>query len=96
VKNKGMSAHRLNREPLEKRFATLWEKENTRPNNGNGILDFLLAEDKCYPRGEVTDRDRTVAATVIQGLGSLVGQEFLGNVLQFDVQRHMYDQLKRG
>ena len=34
------------------------------------------------PKGEVTERDKVVAATVIQWLGSPVGQFFIGNVLE--------------
>jgi hypothetical protein len=45
--------------------------------NGRGTLDYLLAKDCNFPNGEVTARDREVAATVIQWLGSSVGQCFL-------------------
>ena len=48
--------------------------------DGRGVLDYLLAEDSNYPKGEVTERDRKVAATVIQWLGSPVGQSFLSKL----------------
>lgn len=88
MKNEGNNMHRfkyttINLNALEKAFADTWEEENTNPYgelNGKGILDYLLAENPNEPRGEVTDRDRMVAATVIQWLGSSVGQSFLTQV----------------
>ena len=79
MRNKGINSNRLKREPLEQKFAKLWEKDNHR-KIGNGILDYLLAQDPNYPRGEVTPRDREVAATVIQWLGSPVGISFLEEI----------------
>jgi hypothetical protein len=48
--------------------------------DGRGTLDYLLAKNCNDPNGEVTDRDREVAATVIQWLGSPVGQDFVAEV----------------
>lgn len=50
--------------------------------NGRGTLDYMLAEIPNEPRGEVTARDRVVAATVIQWLGSPVGRCFLRDMLE--------------
>jgi len=83
MKNKGKSTYRFKQNPLEKDFAKLWEELNTDEHgnlNGGRILDYILAENPNEPRGEVTDRDRMVAATVIQWLGSPVGQMFLNQV----------------
>ena len=70
--------------PKEKVFAEAWEEENvssvTGKLDGGGVLDYLLAEDPNEPRHEVTDRDRWVAARVIQWLGSPCGQWFLRKV----------------
>lgn len=75
--NKGRSQYRFKDNPLEESFAVAWEKMNTNVSgreDGRGVLDYLLAENPNEPMGEVTDRDREVAATVIQWLGSPVGQ----------------------
>ena len=78
MKHLGLNWSRLTREPLELAFARVWDRYNTRPNrDGRQALDYLLAEDPNEPRDEATDRDRQVAATVIQWLGSAVGQGFL-------------------
>ena len=84
MKNKGLSQHRFKDNPLEEAFAMAWEKANTNfygKLNGRGYLDYLLAKDNNRPEGEVTPRDREVAATVIQWLGSPVGQIFVEEVL---------------
>jgi hypothetical protein len=78
VKNKGRSQHRFAGNPLERRFAEEWERKNAQ--EGRGVLDYLLADEVNSPRGEVSQRDREVAATVIQWLGSPVGQDFLRDV----------------
>ena len=77
-----MSTHRFAQNPLEKKFAEAWNKQNTLNREGNNLLDYMLAENCNDPRGEVTDRDTVVAATVIQWLGSPVGQSFLNETLR--------------
>ena len=78
MKNCGLSRYRFNSNSAERTFAQAWEKENTRPNSrGRQLLDYLLAEVPNKPAGEVIKRDRVVAATVVQWLGSPVGQCFL-------------------
>lgn len=74
--NKGINHHRLEFSLPERIFAELWEEQNTHGRT----LDYLLAENNNRPMDEVTDRDRRVAATVIQWLGSLVGDNFLRDV----------------
>lgn len=78
--NKGKAQYRFDNNPVEKIFAELWEKENLSiygKSNGSGILDYLLANNPNRPDGEVAERDREVAATVIQWLGSPCGQGFI-------------------
>jgi len=83
MKNKGLHQHRFNQNPLEKKFAAAWEKENTLNSVGNNLLDYLLAKDnRPDQQCEVRPRDRVVAATVIQWLGSPVGQYFLKDLLK--------------
>ena len=80
MKNEGKNTHRFKQNPLEKVFAEAWEEINTDTFgklNGKRILDYLLAEEPNEPLMEVTGRDRMVAATVIQWLGSPVGRSFL-------------------
>jgi hypothetical protein len=82
--NRGLHDYRFKQNPLEKKFAMAWEKQNvsafTDKPDGKGTLDYLLAKDCNLPAGEVTARDREVAATVIQWLGSPVGQSFLEDI----------------
>lgn len=80
MRNKGIRQYRFKQNPTERIFAELWEEINERNRIGYGILDYMLAETTNMPNGEVTDRDRIVAATVIQWLGSPVGQAFLNEV----------------
>lgn len=80
MKNKGLHQYRFKENPLEKAFAEQWEKEN----NEGRTLDCLLAKD------EVTDRDREVAATVIQWLGSPCGQYFVEDVINREQLRKRY------
>ena len=83
MKNKGMHQYRFKQNPMEEIFAKAWEERDTDPSgraDGRGTLDYLLAENPNEPRGEVSDRDRIVAATVIQWLGSPVGQYFLDEI----------------
>jgi hypothetical protein len=83
IKHKGLRTYRFkfNDNPMERVFAEAWVEEN-RVVSGNSLLDHLLAEDPNRPRGEVSQRDATVAATVIQWLGSPVGQCFLQDVVE--------------
>lgn len=81
LKHKGHNHHRLSRERLEKIFADEWRELNSGNGRGHGPLAYMLAEDCNNPRNEVTERDAMVAATVIQWLGSNVGQSFLNNVM---------------
>jgi hypothetical protein len=83
MKNKGLHQYRFKDNPMEEIFAQAWEKQNLSIHgkpDGRGTLDYLLAKDSNSPNGEVTDRDREVAATVIQWLGSPVGQGFVIDV----------------
>lgn len=73
-KIKGLHTYRFKENPEEERFAKAWEQQNEYGSN----LAYLLhvGEQRGRPP-EPDDRDHTVAATVIQWLGSPVGQWFL-------------------
>ncbi len=79
MKNKGKFQYRFKDNPAERIFAEVWEEKNS-SKYSQPLLDLLLAEDNNRPMGEVTERDRMVAATVIQWLGSPVGEGFLQDV----------------
>ncbi|OGU60449.1 MAG: hypothetical protein A2V66_01830 [Ignavibacteria bacterium RBG_13_36_8] len=81
MKNKGLHQYRFENNPLEEKFAIHWERLNYYRGKVFGILDYLLAKDPNRPNYEVTDRDREIAATVIQWLGSPVGNAFVEDVL---------------
>lgn len=73
VKHEGVSAVRCKREPPEAKFAEAWRTENARLL-ARPLLEYLLRD------AAFTERDATVAATVVQWLGSPVGLGFLGEV----------------
>src|SRR5690349_3156433 len=62
--------------PRELAFAKAWKLEDSR----NHYLEYLIG--KPNERAVVSDRDRMVAATIIQWLGSSVGMSFLEDVIR--------------
>jgi len=93
LKNQGSRIYRYEDNHTEELFAMAWEDINTDFHgklNGRGTLDYILAENPNDPRGEVSDRDREVAATVIQWLGSSVGQHFLKDVEEKNAKRFRF------
>jgi hypothetical protein len=81
-KIQGLHPYRFRNNPEEKRFAKKWIEENKHSFNCVSTLAYLLWSGEQNIRladgpPEASDRDHTVAATVIQWLGSPVGQVFL-------------------
>lgn len=73
MKYKGLHTHRFAENPEELRFAEAWEKEN----KYGRCLEYLLSvHPNNFPRA-VSDHEESIAATVVQWLGSPVGQSFL-------------------
>lgn len=71
---RGLHPHRFKDNPEERRFADAWASTCTL----GSTLDYLLWEGDQHGRPpEASDRDHAVAATVIQWLGSPVGQRWL-------------------
>lgn len=67
----------------ERVFLRHWRKENKRvsgTNGGCGVLELILSEDPNGHAVDLTQRDATVAATVIQWLGTNCGYAFLHEV----------------
>lgn len=78
----GKNTHRLDENPLEAKFAELWGKDY----KYRDTLNYLLSERVNEPT-HVNEHDQEVAATVIQWLGSPVGQCFLEEALGIEVRR---------
>jgi len=68
--------YRFDQNPKEERFFKAWQKEN----DHGSILEYLMSTDEWGRRQPVSERDEKVAATVIQWLGSPVGQSFLRGI----------------
>ena len=75
-KTKGLHTHRFRDDPEEKRFADAWDDQNRHGSNLAYLLHTGSQGGGIRPE-EPSARDHTVAATVIQWLGSPVGQVFL-------------------
>ena len=71
---KGIHAHRLPHNAEEKRFADAWEKQN---KEGNTLAYLLHCGDQTGHPPTPSHRDYQVAATIVQWLGSEVGEHFL-------------------
>jgi len=74
--NRGLSQHRFKDNPLERALAEQWDKIN-RPPGESGVrtIEHLLTVDGQTQYVEAPQR--VFAATLIQWLGSPVGQGFL-------------------
>jgi hypothetical protein len=76
----GKSPHRYEDNPLEKEFAWAWQEANDR--FGSCTLDYMMNGVESGRPAVATDEQRIVANTVIQWLGTPVGQCFLEKVLR--------------
>lgn len=73
---KGYHIRRLNMtNKQEVQFSLEWESMN---EHGDA-LDQILSKGAESCAGELKERDRRIAATVIQWLGSAVGESFINN-----------------
>jgi hypothetical protein len=79
---KGANAHRYKQNPLEKAFAVKWQEENSGLGKPRTILDYLMDEsNRGEPDPPISKRDWHVANTLVQWLGSPVGEGFLIDIL---------------
>jgi hypothetical protein len=77
----GYNAHRLADNPTERVFAEKWEEINTEGRDTLAwILNTFNTQNGRQEMGFVSERDAKVAASVIQWLGSPVGQSWLQDV----------------
>jgi hypothetical protein len=74
MKHEGLSTHRLSSNPMEAAYAEAWRKE------APGTLPYLLHGQDKHDH-DLTQQEATIAATIIQWLGSPVGQYFVDEVL---------------
>ncbi len=74
----GIAPYRLKSNPMEKKFIEAWQHQN---RNGEHLAHLLNPnpENQHYPP-DPSDRDCLVAATVVQWLGSPIGQIWLEGV----------------
>lgn len=79
----GRSSHRYKENPLEKAFALKWQDDNSGLGKRYTILDALFDPSGRGGPGyrDVTKQDWETANTLIQWLGSPVGESFLADVL---------------
>lgn len=70
---RGLHPYRFAQNPEEQRFAEAWADWNA---TGKHLAYLLTVGDQRFP-ATPTEREEQVAATVIQWLGSPVGQGFL-------------------
>lgn len=83
----GYSSHRYKKEPLEKLFAQCWQEMNNH-KIGKCVLDYLAQPnimDQYVSKAELTDYK--FASTIIQWLGSPVGQYFLSQVIKKSMEQ---------
>ena len=73
VMAKWWKSYRWKDNPLERLFYKAWTKEPLQPR----LLECIMTNDEYGRRQPVSDRDQFVAASVIQWLGTPVGQDFL-------------------
>lgn len=79
TKYRGKHTHRYKDNPLEKAFALAWQEHN----DHHLVLAALLSDGKQSLRpSDPAQPDYDIANTVIQWLGSPVGQNFLIEVLK--------------
>lgn len=76
IKHVSAHQHRLKFNPLERRWAKAWKHQND-----GAVLTLYDLLRPISPAG-ICQRDATVAATVVQWLGSPVGQDFVKSVLR--------------
>lgn len=83
VKHIGRSANRLYREPREAVFAESWKRMNSKQmHNRPEVIDWLLHGDGSQCHARATQKEATIAATLVQWLGSPVGFGWLENTLR--------------
>lgn len=81
---RGLHHHRYKDNPLEERFAAAWVKQNECSDPRSSTLAYLLCDGDQHLTVPPSDRDRLVASTVIQWLGSPVGARWALGIIAAD------------
>lgn len=78
----GANTNRFLQNPIEEIFSNLWKDENERwlKIRRGSILQYAISKDGGKTLPNVNERDEMIAATIIQWLGSPVGQSVLSNM----------------
>jgi hypothetical protein len=77
MKTKGLHPYRFKENPEEKRFAEAWAQHDDPDHVHLAYLLHVGSQGGGIRPVGASERDKVVAATVIQWLGSPVGQGFL-------------------
>jgi hypothetical protein len=72
---KSLKQHRFKINPLEEHFVDEFLKENSEANDMNFIV-FGQKPDSNIPKDYLSEREEAIVISVIQWLGSPVGQSF--------------------
>jgi len=97
LKHQGINTNRLTKQadnPSEVAFAKRWKKQQRNRGAGESLLAWILKDWTNYPgyygATKLSQRDATVAATVIQWLGTDVGVSFLADVINASPELKKY------
>lgn len=90
----GKSRHRLKDNPLEKAFADAWDKHNRDPF-GRYPDWFNYYSDPARGESDASVRERVAANSVVQWLGSPVGEGFLADVLSSPAAENLRERIAR-
>lgn len=74
---KTYNSHRFKQNPLEEQIYVSFIAEMYKRDSLDRIIFGCRDEAQSFPKDTLTDRERDICATLIQWLGSPVGQYFL-------------------
>jgi hypothetical protein len=81
---RGLHAWRYKSNPLEERLAAAWAEQNECNDPRTSTLAYLLCDGDQHFTVPPSDRDRLVASTVIQWIGSPVGVQWVLGTIAAD------------
>jgi hypothetical protein len=71
------NSHRFKQNPLEEQLCKNFIKEMDKYEQLDRIIFGCRDDAQAFPKDTLTDRERDICATLMQWLGSPVGQSFL-------------------
>jgi len=85
MQHKGLRQFRFAQNPLEALFAAEWQKLN----ETGRVLEYILTPEINNPDvANLSERDMSVAATVVQWLGTPVGQGLIRKVQEKEKEQN--------